>query len=266
MKYAIAVWNYCWDAAKLPGWISEFADAGFDAISLNAGQFAAAAAGHLPGVVEALRGRNLVATVHGSAAMDAAVMEFLVRGLGDNLAVFSMDSVLREDSRGQLHDAGRDAAALGRLQELTEGTQVRLAIEDFPLDTAALEFFAADLGRVYPHPRTGVLVDVGHMHMRMKGAGAFGGMSIGEYFRRLPLAPVEIHLHDNDGLKDQHGHFGFGSVPFEEVAAALGELAFDGVCTIEVAPGFHGRTPLESKVDAIRSMERWRELMSARSC
>jgi len=189
--------------------------------------------------------------------MDPQIMKNMVHAMGERLSVFSLDSAMRHDSRGALHDAKRIEAALSCLQELTQGTDVSLAIEDFPLDVPALEYFAADLGVVYEHPRTGILIDVGHMHVRMSGSEYFSGMSVAEYFRRLPLPLVEVHLHDNNGERDQHGHFGFGSVPFPDIAAALKGMAFDGVCTIEIAPTFHGRTPQESKEDAMQSLEHW---------
>jgi sugar phosphate isomerase/epimerase len=72
---------------------------------------------------------------------------------------------------------------------------------------------------------------------------------------------VEIHLHDNDGTKDQHGHFGFGSVDFREVAGALKALCFDGVCTIEVAPPLHGSTAEQSRKKAVQSLHAWQRLM-----
>ncbi len=262
MITGIAIWNYCWKAEDLPGWINEFADHGFEAISLNAGQFTGECAEYLPPAVEALRRRNLRATVHGSASMDFQLMKTMAQAIGDRLDVFSMDSVMRKDSRGALHDAKRIKAALSYLQELTEGTRVALAIEDFPLDTPALKYFAADLGTVYEHERTGILIDVGHMHMRMTGEEYFSGMSVADYFRRLPSPLVEVHLHDNNGKRDQHAHFGFGSVPFPDIAGVLRAMRFNGVCTIEIAPTFHGRTPEESKIDAIRSLKQWQALSS----
>lgn len=261
MVNAIAVWNYCWNAAEVCGWIEEFADHGFQGISFHPDPFSGDAAGHLGPVVETLHNRNLIATVHGSVSMDPLLMKTMVEAMGDRLAAFTMDSCMREDSRGRLHHAKRISTALTRLQELTDGTGVRLAVEDFPLDSLAINQFATDLDGVYEHPRTGILVDVGHMHIRMNKSEYFGGMSVSEYFRRLPVPLVEVHLHDNCGERDQHAHFGFGSVRFPEIADALVEIGFDGVCTIEIAPGFHGRAPDESKPDAIRSLESWQRLV-----
>jgi sugar phosphate isomerase/epimerase len=85
-------------------------------------------------------------------------------------------------------------------------------------------------------------------------------MSVADYIGRLPLPIVEVHLHDNNGQKDEHGHFGLGNIDFGEVAAALKSVGFDGVSTIEIAPSFHGSTPAESKPRARESLERWKAI------
>ncbi len=261
MKNAIAIWNYCWNAAEVPAWIHEFADHGFDAISFNAAQFVGDGGRHISAAVEALRSRDMIATIHGSVAMDIRAIAPLVEALGDRLSAVTLDSVMREDSRGRLHDAKRVATALSTLQEMTKDAVTQLAIEDFPLDSFALEHFAPDLGAVYQHPRTGILIDVGHMHMRMKTSDYFRAIPVLDYFRRLPFRLVEVHLHDNHGAKDEHAHLGFGDVPFQEIAAALKMLRFDGVCTIEIAPSFHGSNPEQSKPHAFESLATWRRLM-----
>lgn len=262
MKYATAIWNYCWNPAGLEGWIDEFAGFGYDTISLNPGQFAGLAPADVERVGAMLRARKLAATIHGTCDMDPQMMRVMIEGIGDCLLAFTMDSSKQEDSRGTLHNGRRIAEALSHLQKLTAGTDVLVGVEDFPLDSMALEHFSSELGDAYRHPRTGMLVDVGHMHMRMKRSAYFSGMSVRDYFARLPCRIVEVHLHDNSGERDEHGHLGMGSVRFDEVASALREIGFDGVCTIEIAPGFHGSTPEESKPRAQESLLMWRKLLS----
>jgi hypothetical protein len=48
---------------------------------------------------------------------------------------------------------------------------------------------------------------------------------------------------------------------FDAVAAALKVIAFDGVCTIEIAPKFHSSTPEESKPRALESLATWKRLI-----
>ncbi len=262
MHYGTAIWNYCWDPAGLEAWIDRAVAAGFDTISLLPMAFAGEKEKHLPAVAGWLRDRGLLATVHGTVAMDLGLASRMIEALGDRLYAFTCDSVLHEDSRGRLHDARQIAVALTHLQQATAGTDIRLAVEDFPLDVAAQEFFQTELGAVYQHPRTGILVDVGHLHLRRTQSPYFGALSVADYFARIPVPVVELHLHDNNGAKDQHGHFGFGTVPFPEVAAAVAGMGFNGMCTIEVAPGFHGSTPEESWPKAVASLATWQSLLA----
>lgn len=260
MRFAVATWTYS-DDESLPEWIHRFADDGFDTVSLHPRQFSRVMPEHHSAVAEALEARDLQATVHGSCDMERGLVEAIVQALGKRLRAFTIDRAVREDSRGKLYDAGRMAKALRDLCAATAGTEARLAIEDFPLDEMALQHFKAELGDVYDDPRTGILIDVGHMHMRLSQSGYFTDISVEEYFSRLPLAVVEVHLHDNDGKKDQHGYFGLGTVPFEDVAAALKAVGFDGVSTIEIAPDSCGSTPDEAEGQAKESLDTWRRLM-----
>jgi sugar phosphate isomerase/epimerase len=261
VKNAIAIWNYCWNPEPALGWIRDFANAGFDAVSFHPNQFLGDAARHLPAVAELMGSLDLSVTVHSPLAVERPLVQSIVNAFGNRLLAFTFDSVQAENSLGRVHDAGQIAGMLAYMQSLTAGTAIHLAVEDFPLDAAAMKHFGDELRGAYAHPRTGILIDVGHMNIRRKTSDYFGRLSVGEYFRQLPCPLVEIHLHDNDGTKDQHGHFGMGNIAFNEVAQALRALRFDGVCTIEVAPSLHASTPEASKDKAVDSLRQWRELM-----
>ena len=43
-----------------------------------------------------------------------------------------------------------------------------------------------------------------------------------------------VHLHDNDGAEDDHYLPGMGTIPFEDVARALAEVAFSGTFMMEI--------------------------------
>jgi sugar phosphate isomerase/epimerase len=268
MRHGIAIWNYCNRGAELPSWIGEFAGYGFDTVSFLPSQIASASVEERRVILDRLASHDLAATVHGSCNMTAEEASAVVETLGSRLLAFTFDPAMREDSRGNLYDAARIASVLRMLQGVTDGTRIRLAVEDFPLDDLALEDYRfalkdyrVDLQGPLRHERVGILVDVGHMHLRMKRSDYFRHMSPAEYFARLPLKLVEIHVHDNGGAKDEHGHIGFGTVPFAEVAEALRAIKFAGVSTIEVAPSLHGSTPEKSKPFAGKSLKVWREMM-----
>ncbi len=258
MKTAIAIWNYCWNPENIMEWIVKFAESGFEAVSFNPRQFGDGRTGCLPEISALLTECNLTATLHGKVSGNSDLMDTVVQALSENLYAATMDPRRIQTSIGHIHNAAAEIDAIQRLLNLTSDSDIRVAIEDFPLDRAALDFYMKDLDDIYSDSRTGILIDVGHMHLRMNQSSYFRNQSVPDYFRSLPCPLVEVHLHDNNGKQDQHGHFGFGGINFAEVASALKEIRFNGVCTIEIAPGFHDSTPEESLPRAIESLQTWR--------
>ena len=170
-----------------------------------------------------------------------------------------MDARMKSESRGVFYDVKGMSAVF---EEISNSSyEVRFAVEDFPLDEKALSFYEDGLVRLVKNPRFGILVDLGHMNMRLQKENSdFKGMSISQYLSGVPLRIIEVHIHDNMGDKDSHGHLGFGNLDFSEVANALETVGFEGVSTIEIAPSFHGSTPEQSKPLAKESLETWRGL------
>lgn len=262
MKYAIAIWGFCWDAPDIPVAIRTFAGYGFDTISFHPDQLLGASGKEKDAVTDVLEELGLSATVHGSCNMGREAMESLVGLFGPSLAACTMDAAKTKSSLGNTFDARQNARALRDIQELTDGMDVVLAVEDFPLDDVAWSHFKGDLGDVYDHPRTGILVDVGHLHIRLN-TEYYAGKSVQDYFSDLPVRPVELHLHDNDGVRDLHAPFGRGNLPFEEVAAAVRSIGFDGISTIEVCPRMRGAEE-EAEPDLAReALDLWREHLGA---
>jgi sugar phosphate isomerase/epimerase len=172
----------------------------------------------------------------------------------------TFDAAMVRDTRGRLYDTARMVPMLSDLIAMSEGTQLRVGVEDFPLDEAALDACRADLEPLLACPRYGILIDVGHLNIRLCTDADHRGVSVAEYFARVPLPVVEVHLHDNSGSRDEHGHFGLGNIDFGEVARALKAIDFQGVSTIEIAPSFHGSTPAESKPHSRASLAAWQAL------
>jgi sugar phosphate isomerase/epimerase len=259
MRYANAIWNYAEPGQPVLDVAGEFADLGYDAISFSSTQLARLRE-EAEGIAGLVQERDLALTMHCSFDVTIADIEGALRWLGDALRAITFDPVMTFDPRGGFYDTARMVSLLRDLIELSDGTGLRVAIEDFPLDVSAVDFYRQDLGPLLECPRYGILIDVGHLNMRLTGGGYFEGMSVADYIGRLPLPIVEVHLHDNNGQKDEHGHFGLGNIDFGEVAAALKSVGFDGVSTIEIAPSFHGSTPAESKPRARESLERWKAI------
>jgi len=260
MLTAVATWPFMTPRATLPQRVEQFADMGFEGVSLLPGQVLDLPAAEANGLADLLRGRSLFATVHGDAGLTPDQTARLLEVLGDRLLCLTIDRSYQEDSRGRLYDAEGMAAVLRAVESLSVGTELRFAVEDFPLDEMALAHYRAALEPLPASPRYGILIDVGHLNMRRHGARYFAGLSVGQYLARVPVPIVEVHLHDNDGTRDAHAPFGQGNVDFAAVVAGLKAAGFDGVATVEVAPGLHGASPDEDLPRLADAAATWRKL------
>ena len=74
----------------------------------------------------------------------------------------------------------------------------------------------------------GMLIDVGHMNMRLHGEAYFAGQSVRDYLAAAGRPIFEVHLHDNDGRADQHLPLGRGTIDF-----SLLQGVTDGVPILE---------------------------------
>ncbi len=237
MRYGICTWNFYAETTTLPELVREFADAGFNAASFTTAHLRRLPPDEVQAAAVAALDRDVAVTLHGNFEIEVGEALGFVEVFASSLLSVTCDAAMTTDSRGTFHDAARMAPFLRAILDATEGTEVRVGVEDFPLDEAALDYYRADLEPLLASPRYGMLIDVGHMNMRLTGWGYFEGLSVADYFAAAPLPVIEVHLHDNDGLSDQHAHFGFGNIEFGEVAAALAEIG-------------HAR----------ESLRRWREL------
>lgn len=71
----------------------------------------------------------------------------------------------------------------------------------------------------------GFCLDVGHANI--------DGVDIPSAVQRMGRKLYEIHLHDNNGKKDQHLPIGFGTVNWIEVIEALNSIHYPGTATFE---------------------------------
>ena len=114
-----------------------------------------------------------------------------------------------------------------------------VGLEDYCLN----ESEKLDVFRFKSEPRFGHLVDIGHLHIRLTAAAdASGCVPVYEdylaYFRGLEFPVWEMHLHNNNGKDDQHQFLPCGTLSIPDMAKLLTEINFDGVLTIESAPGY----------------------------
>lgn len=77
------------------------------------------------------------------------------------------------------------------------------------------------------HPNLGLCLDIGHQHV-------FSALDAPEWLRRMGKRLVHVHLHDNDGTRDNHLPLGEGSIPFDHFFEAVLELAPGATLSLEV--------------------------------
>ncbi len=157
-----------------------------------------------------------------------------------------------------------------------EGTATRVAVEDYGLNDAE----RAQLAPFEGNPRFGLLIDIGHMNIRLSGGGnplrtLFAPSGEGaprpvgdngyEAFchafacKTFPI--FEIHLHNNDGKLDLHNFLECGTVQAADIARTLRTVGYDGVVTIESVPGCHGLQGDVGDERILQTYAYWKEIL-----
>ena len=76
-----------------------------------------------------------------------------------------------------------------------------------------------------------VCVDTGHTNLGVN----HGHPSVGNVIRCLGSLVEVVHMHDNNGIKDEHKMPMTGIIDFPDVISALREIGFDGYFNLEVS-------------------------------
>jgi sugar phosphate isomerase/epimerase len=139
----------------------------------------------------------------------------------------------------------RWGAFLGSLHELTVQVpeNVRFAVENTPLPSGRVEVIL-DIADRFPAERVGVCLDLGHAHIEENAADAV---------RRASPRLIHVHASDNQGVRDDHLVPGRGTVPWDEVLAALARAGFDGPFTVELRDYTRGEDPPYNSFEEILS-------------
>ncbi len=74
-----------------------------------------------------------------------------------------------------------------------------------------------------------VCVDTGHTNLAVR----HGCPSASDVIRKLGSLVEVLHLHDNDGIKDQHKIVGTGIIDWNDVFSALDEIGYSGCYNLE---------------------------------
>ena len=81
-----------------------------------------------------------------------------------------------------------------------------------------------------------ICVDTGHTNL----AARMGYPAVGDIIRTLGGLVEVLHLHDNDGVKDQHKLLGTGIIDWKDVFAALLEIGYSGYYNLETMLKHYG--------------------------
>ncbi len=82
-----------------------------------------------------------------------------------------------------------------------------------------------------------VCVDTGHSHKAVR----YGFPPVDDVIRRLGKRVTLLHLHDNNGIKDQHKMPLSGSIEWDKVLDALDEIGYRGVYNMEISLRRYGK-------------------------
>ncbi len=237
---------------------------------------------------EALKEHNPVFTVHHKLPLShsekdvATYMEDLRlarewQGKYGALAIYSFD--VPQSIRDNIYPY------LEAAMKAFEGTDTKIAIEDFGLTEAELQ----QLEPLKGNAQFGFLLDAGHLFIRLNGKYD-GGATLFRYSemecpgRKFDTAPAkeeflhalknkpfpiyEMHLHNNDGAHDIHlflhnieEFVPEGYMDIAMYAEVLKEVGYDGVLTIESAPGMCFKCAGQDADDGIaKTIAYWKNL------
>jgi len=156
----------------------------------------------------------------------------------------------------------------------------RIAVEDFGLTDAERR----QIESLKAEPRFGYLLDIGHMFLRIRGENTSGATLFTNHsdecekcsepgyneflkaFMSKEFPVFEIHLHNNDGVSDLHWFLEDGKLDIPMIADVLSALKWDGILTIESAPGFvfpcYGE---EADTRICKTFEYWKQIRNSKN-
>ena len=255
MIQGLAIWHY--PHRNMVENIRFFAACGLKSVSVHGGQFVNAIADPAmsEAVAAAVSETGVVFTVHYCLPRShepeaVAVFEAGIRAIANWQQVHDTIVVLSFDVPQPI----RSGRGIGDYVDFVLDTvpDCRVAVEDFGLTADE----RSQIQHLKGNPRFGYLVDIGHLFIRMRGQNQSGktlftnspdehvavDAPTAEDFAAALASkdfPIfEMHLHNNDGVSDVHWFLEQGSMDVPAVAKALQARGFDGVLTVESAPGF----------------------------
>ncbi|MBQ9150709.1 MAG: sugar phosphate isomerase/epimerase [Clostridia bacterium] len=281
MINGLAIWHY--PHRTMVDNIRYFAALGLPSVSVHGTQFVNAIAdpGTAQGIADAVSETGVVFTVHyclpRSHEADAVeVFETGIRAIAAWQKAHGTIAVLSFDVPQPI----RAGMGIGGYLDFVLDTvpDCRVAVEDFGLTASE----RGQIKHLKGNHRFGYLVDLGHMFLRLRGQNTSGKTlftnSLDEHppvaspdyaafmasldTKEFPI--FEMHLHNNDGEDDVHWFLEQGTLDVPAVARVLKDRGYDGVLTIESAPGFRFECRGKDADEGIaRTLAYWKECCEA---
>ena len=277
MKNGLAIWHY--PHRTLFENIEHFAAQGYESLSLLGFHFIDAVRADGAGLAEVVRKANIVLTVHHKlpathtpADVDRFAAE--MRDVGAWQAQYGLVTNLSFDVADEIRD--NIAPYVQLTLDSVPGCVV--AVEDFGLN----EKERAQIEYLKGNPRFAFLIDIGHMFIRLRGQNTEGYTLFTHTDDEGPACDVpgyeafktalgskefpicEIHLHNNDGVRDVHWFLTDGPLDIRMMAQLLTDIGYDGVLTIESAPGFKFECKGKDADDGIeRTYAFWKDCLAS---
>lgn len=232
-----------------------FAKKGFDILALNQIQMldCLLAEDHGALLAESLLDNNIRITVHGGMPVshnpeDVDTFKKRVKLISEWQRKYGLIDVMSFD----VYDAIRDNMSSYIDFVLDEIENCKVAVEDFGLNENEL----LQIEYLKNNDRFGYLIDIGHMYIRLTGTPVksatlfqhsdcegertenVGYETFLKALQSKTFPVYEMHLHNNDGSDDLHLFLEDGTLDMKMIAHVLEDLNYDGIITIESAPGY----------------------------
>ena len=277
MKNGVAAWHYP-HRTTLEN-VEYFISRGHESISLLGSHFNRALSDEQTAqkLAELVKESGIILSVHYKLPLDHSeekVSEY--KEVIDRYADWQDKYGLIEILSFDVEDAIRDNVTAYIEYAMEKVNCPKIAVEDFGLN----ESERAQLKVFKGNERFGYLVDIGHTYIRMRGQNQSGKTlftnapdecpicekpSFDEFLKAIKSKdfPIfEIHLHNNNGDKDMHNFLEIGDIDMSVIARVLKEIDFDGILTIESAPGFQFKCVYpESDIKINQTFDYWKNLI-----
>ncbi|GAG31477.1 unnamed protein product, partial [marine sediment metagenome] len=242
----IATWNF--REGSLASRIQRFAELGFDAISLRAGDATALCRGSAPEVEDVIAKHSLAMVFHpsfvsgGETLSEESLLTDFELYLAWHNKTGALHTVNYEAAYVEAEDGERDYQAeamrpvLKKMLAMSDGAGFSVGVKDWPRRREQLDAVAAL--KAYLH--FGVLVDLGYLHLVIRRGlepnEPFPAKAAQNYLDRIALPINELHVRENDGVHPIACPPTSDSSYMSSLAEMLRKKGCKGISTIEFSP------------------------------